>query len=104
MLALAAACGVAHAACSPARAAPCTFPRRAVTAAAIPALLIPRTASAVSRGTQWRLSLPDDFIVARELSSVVRVRAETVLAAESNGVEVKLQLVPLGQQAAVGTQ
>jgi hypothetical protein len=53
-------------------------------------------------GVQWQVDLPDSFDVSRRLASIVRVRAETMLAAEepASGFNAKLVLVPFGQQAA----
>lgn len=55
-----------------------------------------------TRGVQWRVTLPEGFSIARSLESVVRIRAETVLAAEDpvRGQQVKLLLIPFGVQAA----
>lgn len=51
-------------------------------------------------GVQWKLSLPDYFHVSRRLASIVRVKTETMLAAEdSSGIRVRLLLVPFGKQA-----
>lgn len=51
-------------------------------------------------GVQWSVALPDRFTIERQLSSVVRVRVETVLSADApNGIQVRLLLVPFGRQA-----
>ena len=63
----------------------------------------PRSALAGDRrgGVQWNLDLPDGFEVQRQLASIVRVKLETMLAADdpSSGAQVKLLLLPFGQQA-----
>jgi len=52
-------------------------------------------------GVQWDLDLPPNFLVQRQLASIVRVRTEAVLQAEdpATGAVVKLLLLPFGQQA-----
>ena len=53
-------------------------------------------------GVSWSITLDDDFAVSRQLASIVRVRVETMLAAEDprTGAQVKLLLLPFGAQAA----
>eukprot|EP00325_Prymnesiales_sp_UTEX-LB-985_P001355 CAMPEP_0174698540 /NCGR_PEP_ID=MMETSP1094-20130205/4111_1 /TAXON_ID=156173 /ORGANISM="Chrysochromulina brevifilum, Strain UTEX LB 985" /LENGTH=276 /DNA_ID=CAMNT_0015895733 /DNA_START=66 /DNA_END=896 /DNA_ORIENTATION=- len=68
----------------------------------LPPLTVPRVARAVDKGgVQWSIQLPDTFSVSRQLASIVRVRTETMLAAEdaASGAQAKLLLLPFGQQA-----
>jgi len=79
--------------------------RRAASAAATSLLaggLCPQQAQAATKGgVQWSIDLPESFSITRQLSSVVRVRTETVLAADDvlTGAQAKLLLLPFGQQA-----
>ena len=82
------------------------WPRRQLTALSLGGLAaaaLPACASGGSTkgGVQWQLELPDEFVVQRQLASIVRVRVETMLAADdpSSGSTVKLLLLPFGQQA-----
>jgi hypothetical protein len=71
-------------------------------ASSFAALSTPLPASAVARGgVQWALDVPDEFVVQRQLSSIVRAKREAVLQAddEATGAAVKLLLLPFGQQA-----
>lgn len=73
------------------------------TALALPSLaLLPSNAHAATEGgVQWDLDLPGSFAIQRRLASIVRIRTETMLSAsEESGAQVRLLLVPLGQQVA----
>lgn len=52
-------------------------------------------------GVSWSIELPDSFAVQTQLSSIVRIRVATMLAAEdmAMGASAKLLLLPFGQQA-----
>lgn len=59
-------------------------------------------ASAIARGgVSWNIDLPDEYVVQRQLASIVRVRLETCLAADdpATSAQVKLICLPFGQQA-----
>jgi len=78
--------------------------RRAIIQTAAAGLFVQQSiapAVAEEGGVQWTLDLPDSFEISRRLASIVRVRVETMLAAEDRtGLQAKLVLVPFGQQAA----
>ena len=84
-----------------------TLPRRQLTALSLGGLAaaaLPAYAAGggnTKGGVQWSIELPDEFVVQRQLASIVRVRVETMLAADdaSTGASVKLLLLPFGQQA-----
>ena len=72
-----------------------------LSSSATASLLSPPARAAEEGGVQWSLDLPASFDVSRRLASIVRVRVETVLAAEEpNGVQARVLLIPFGQQAA----
>ena len=77
--------------------------RDAVTLPAL-ALLAPASpaAAVVEGGAQWELDLPASFAISRRLASIVRSRVSEMLMAEdpTSGVQARLLLIPLGQQAA----
>jgi hypothetical protein len=52
-------------------------------------------------GVQWSIELADTFEVQRQLTSIVRIKTETMLLADdaSTGAQAKLLLLPFGQQA-----
>ena len=77
----------------------------ALAPALVPALPACAAAPPIGRsegGVLWELELPPSFSITRRLASIVRSRVETMLAAEdaAGGVQARLLLVPLGQQAA----
>ena len=80
--------------------------REALSLAALaPALPACAAAPPIGRsegGVLWELELPASFSTTRRLASIVRSRVETMLSAEdaATGVQARLLLVPLGQQAA----
>lgn len=63
---------------------------------------LPPVSAADKGGVQWSLSVPDGFSVSRQLASIVRIKIETMLAADDSttGAQIKLLLLPFGQQAA----
>ena len=92
------------------RLSPLVLRRQALSLAALapalaPALPACAAAPPIGRsegGVLWELELPPSFSITRRLASIVRSRVETMLAAEdaASGVQARLLLVPLGQQAA----
>ena len=73
-----------------------------VLAPALPACAAAPPIGRSEGGVLWELELPPSFSITRRLASIVRSRVETMLAAEdaAGGVQARLLLVPLGQQAA----
>jgi len=62
---------------------------------------VPRAALASPRGgVSWSLDLPESFSVQTQLSSIVRIRVATMFEANdaASGAQVKLLLLPFGQQ------
>ena len=74
----------------------------AALAPALPACAVAPPIGRSEGGVLWELELPASFSTTRRLASIVRSRVETVLSAEdaATGVQARLLLVPLGQQAA----
>ena len=83
------------------RVQPSFIRRREILSLAALAPALPVRAGAEG-GVLWELELPPSFSVSRRLASIVRSRVETMLAAEDtvSGVQARLLLIPLGQQAA----
>jgi len=52
-------------------------------------------------GSEWSLALPPDWKIVKKLDSTVRIRSETVLIAQEEGLnaEIKINKVPLGMDA-----
>ena len=74
----------------------------AALAPALPACAVAPPIGRSEGGVLWELELPASFSTTRRLASIVRSRVETMLSAEdaATGVQARLLLVPLGQQAA----
>ena len=74
----------------------------AALAPALPACAVAPPIGRSEGGVLWELELPASFSTTRRLASSVRSRVETMLSAEdaATGVQARLLLVPLGQQAA----
>ena len=74
--------------------------RRAFSGGLLAAAAFPRAALAAKGGVQWSLEVPEGYLVQRQLASIVRVKLETMFAAEdaTTGASIKLLLLPFGKQ------